>query len=120
MLVIGFIQWWYGPGWREAGQGILNRIRSTYLNFSIPILLRTMFEPWRRIVSPSQGSLGMKMRAALDNLVSRFVGFGVRLCALLAALVLIVLNLIIGGIIFVLWPLLPLLSILMVAGGFVG
>jgi hypothetical protein len=119
MLVIGFIQWWYGPGWREAGQAVLGRIRSTYLNFSIPILLRTMFEPWRRIVSPSQGSLGMKMRAMLDNLVSRFVGFGVRFCALIAALVLMALNLIIGGLIFVLWPTLPLLSLLLVAGGLV-
>lgn len=120
MLVIGFIQWWYGPGWRGAGQGILERVRTTYLNFSIPILLGTMFEPWRRIVTPSQGSVSMRMRAMLDNLISRFVGFGVRLSALLAAVVIIAFNIVVGGILFLLWPVLPLLSLALIAGGFVG
>jgi hypothetical protein len=117
MLVVAFISWWYGPGWRDAAVQLKSRLRTTVLTFSVPILLRTMFAPWRRIITNPGGSLQDKARALVDNAVSRAVGFVVRLLALLSAAILIVVYGLVGGIILALWPVLPILGpILIVAG----
>lgn len=84
------------------------RIDFTYHEFSVPILVRTMFSPWRRIVSLGGGSIGMRFRAVVDNVVSRFVGLTVRLLALTAALVLMGLAAVLGAVTMLVWPFLPL------------
>ena len=117
MLVVAFLQWWYGPGWRDAASRLMLKLNETYLNFSMPILLRTMFAPWRRIISAPGGSLEQKMRALVDNAVSRLVGFVVRLMALIAACVLLALYTVIGGLIVLLWPAWPVLGPVLVVVG---
>jgi hypothetical protein len=81
------------------------------------MLARTLFSPWRRIISYGGGSLGERGRAALDNIISRFVGLGVRISALVAAIIIMTLNVIIGGLWLVLWPLLPVAGPLLIAWG---
>lgn len=117
MLVMTFIQWWYGPGWNDTGHRIATRIKRTYLGFSIPILARTLFAPWRRIVTPPGGSMQDKLRAYADNAVSRAVGFMVRLFTLIAALVSILVEAIFGGLILAIWPFAPLLGPALIVGG---
>lgn len=117
MFLVAFIGWWYGPGWRDAAAQLESRLRTTVLTFSMPILLRTMFAPWRRIISSPGASLQNKARAMVDNAVSRFVGFGVRLLALAAAGILLAVYTIVGGIILVLWPLLPVLGLVLIVVG---
>jgi hypothetical protein len=120
MLVIGFIQWWYTAGWSDAVRRVWHQARQVYRNFSIPTLLRTLFQPWRRITSSSDGPLTERLRAVLDNLVSRFVGFSVRIMALLAAAILLVLVLLFGGVFIAAWPFLPPLGLVLVIAGLIG
>lgn len=108
MLAFAFISWWYGAGWIDNIHLTRQRISFTYHEFSVPILTRTMFSPWRRIVSYGGGSIGMRLRAVVDNVVSRFVGLTVRLLALVAALVLMTLTAVLGAVTMIVWPLLPL------------
>jgi hypothetical protein len=117
MLVMAFLQWWYGPGWRDAGQSLAAKMRDTYLSFSVPILLKTLFAPWRRIITPAGGALDQRLRAVVDNTVSRFVGLMVRLMALAAAMVLLLLYAVFGGLLLVLWPAIPLLGPALIVGG---
>ena len=117
MLLVAFVQWWYGPGWRDAADRLLTRIRETYLTFSVPILLRTMFAPWKRIITYPGRSIGEKFRAGIDNLVSRVIGFCVRLLALLAATALILLYVILGGVLLMVWPVVPILGPVLIVGG---
>jgi hypothetical protein len=112
MLFLEFFQWWYGEGWRHAGKGAVNLVNKVQLSFSVPVLLKTLFAPWKRIVSPPGRSLEDKMRAALDNLVSRTVGFFVRVFSLVAAVVLIAGAAVIGVTMAIAWPLVPLLIVL--------
>jgi hypothetical protein len=117
MLLLAFTQWWYGPGWRDAADRLTARLSNTYLTFSLPILLKTMFAPWKRIVTYPGVSIQDRTRAAIDNLISRIVGFGVRLFALIAAIAIMGATMLFGGLILILWPVLPLLGpILIVAG----
>lgn len=108
MLALELIKWWYIKGWAEVGRRWMAYIKGLYRYFSVVLLLKTLFSPWKRIVSYGRKSIQERFRAALDNLVSRMVGFSVRIMVIIAAAVLI------GGCAFlaaaslVLWPLVPL------------
>jgi hypothetical protein len=114
---MAFLQWWYGPGWRDAGLRLSGKVRETYLWFSIPILLRTLFAPWRRITTPSGGSLEMRFRASIDNLLSRVIGMTVRLLAIGMAIGIITFYVIFGGLLLLLWPAIPLAGPALIVGG---
>ncbi len=117
MFVIGFLQWWYGPGWQEAIRGVMRRLNRAYASFSIPILLRTLFAPWRRITTAADGPVSQRLRALVDNLVSRVVGFCVRLIALIAGAGFLLLILLGGSLWALLWPALPILSLVLLLIG---
>lgn len=117
MLVLSFYSWWYGAGWRLLAGGIRNTLRSIGLAFSAVSLLRTLFSPWRKIVSYPGAGLREHMRASVDNLVSRCVGFTVRIFVLLSAAVMMIVVAMIGSIGLVLWPCIPLLPVVFLLGG---
>jgi hypothetical protein len=119
MLVVAFLTWWYGPGWGDAARRLVERIHGTYQGFSVPILLRTMFAPWKRITTPPGSSLQQKMQALIDNLVSRAVGFTVRLMALIAAALTIVAYVVVGGLLVLIWPAIPLLGPALIVAGII-
>lgn len=118
MLLVAFVHWWYGLGWRDTSSRITARLNDTVLTFSVPILLHTMFAPWKRIITYPSQSFQDRMRAHLDNLVSRGVGFVVRLFALIAAGVIISGVAIFGGLLLILWPIIPLLGPVLIVVGF--
>jgi hypothetical protein len=120
LVLIEFFTWWYGPGYGKLIHFCRNLIKKIQLSFSIPILLSTLFSPWRRIISLPGRTIDEKMRAVLDNLVSRAVGFCVRLIVLITALFLTIISSIISVIMAVSWPLIPFLIAYCVIRGITG
>jgi hypothetical protein len=112
MLFLEFFKWWYVIGWQKAIHGGIGLVKKIELSFSISILLTTLFSPWKRIITNPGRALEDKMSALLDNLVSRVVGFFVRISSLIAALVLIAGASVIGVVVAISWPLIPLLIVL--------
>ena len=108
MIILSLFQWWYSHGWLSAIEHAEKRIEDTYRLFSIPILLRTLFSPWRRIMTAPGASIGDHIRAAVDNTVSRMVGFIVRMIVLLAAAFLLLLASLISLLELLSWPLIPI------------
>jgi hypothetical protein len=108
MLVLSFLSWWYGRGWKLVLNSFGPRLKSVMNGFSVEQLLGTLFAPWRRIISYPGASLEEKMRAWGDNLFSRIIGFVVRSGVLLAALVTIIVVALLTGVELIIWPLLPL------------
>jgi len=100
--------WWYSKGWLKAFNTALKWVNKVQMEFSVPVLLGTLFSPWKQIVSLPGKSLDDKFRAMIDNLVSRFIGFIVRLLVLLAALVLMALAAAAGLVMVAAWPFAPL------------
>ena len=117
MLVWSYFEWWYGPGWRDTAQRLVGQVRSIYLNFSVPILLRTLFAPWRRMMTPPGGTLGQRFHAHIDNFVSRWVGLTVRVLAVLAAFILMAATLIVAIVTLIVWPLLPVGGLVLIVYG---
>lgn len=120
MLALELINWWYGRGWITAGRRIATLLVGVSRLFSIPILLRTLFAPWKRIVTYPGASLEAKLHAYGDNLVSRAIGFTVRILVLITALCAEAVALIAGVIGFMLWPVIPLGVVLLIVKGVVG
>jgi len=110
-MIFEFFRWWYGAGWRRMVHGIVAAPAMVERNFSVTILLGTLFAPWKRIISTQGRSLDTKVQAMFDNLVSRLVGFVVRLFVLFAAGISIGLTFAVSVVVAIVWPLVPLLII---------
>jgi hypothetical protein len=108
MLVFSLFAWWYGPGWKNVVSSFSKRLSGVAEIFSANQLLKTIFAPWRRIITYPGASLAERWRAWIDNLFSRLVGFGVRIFVLLAALVVLIITSVVTMIEILVWPLLPI------------
>ncbi|MGH7240180.1 MAG: hypothetical protein ACREHG_08995 [Candidatus Saccharimonadales bacterium] len=107
MFIVSFLRWWYGTGWANVLSGLRTHAEGVLDAFSMPQLSRTMFAPWRRIISYPGAGLDARIKAWADNLFSRTIGFVVRLLVLLTACLTLSLVILVSLLEFVLWPLLP-------------
>lgn len=113
MFVVGVISWWYSDGWKWRLSVLREKIARTLDFFSIGLLARTLFSPFRQISAGSvRGPLGVKFRAFTDRLISRCIGAMVRSAMILVGIGAIIIHTIIGGIIIIGWGLLPLLPVI--------
>lgn len=119
MVMFSLFSWWYGAGWAGVLRSTQHRLASLAGMFSIAILLRTLFSPWKRIISYPGAGLDAKLRALGDNLVSRCIGFIIRFFVLIAAAVTLVLLSIAGFIELLVWPLIPIASVALIVKGVV-
>ena len=85
MFLVGILSWWYGDGWKQRFLMIKDRLSHTSDYFSISILIKTLFSPYRQISAGNvSGPIGVQIRAAIDRLISRVVGMFVRLFVIIA------------------------------------
>jgi hypothetical protein len=121
MFIVGILGWWYGRGWGMRAQMMRDKLISTFDYFSIYLLVRTLFSPYRQISAGKvRGPLGVQMRAFADRLISRMIGGMIRLTMIIIGSVALTLYAAFGAILLVLWgvlPLLPLVGIVMVGVG---
>lgn len=120
MLALELFTWWYGQGWLRLARHLRQRTSKVSHLFSVPILLRTLFAPWRRIVTYPGASLDARLRAAGDNLVSRLVGFSVRSLVLLTAGIMLGLSAVLAVVELLIWPLIPGLVVVALVKGIIG
>jgi vacuolar-type H+-ATPase subunit I/STV1 len=108
MFIVGILSWWYSGGLLDRFQRVRERVSSTIDYFSIDLLLRTLFAPFRQISAGRvDGPIGVKWHAFIDRLVSRCIGGIVRTGTILFGTIAIVLSVIIGLITILLWLLVP-------------
>lgn len=114
MLAVSFLQWWYTRGWEIYFRGFRERIHNLADFFSIGLLLKTLFSPFRQIsageTSQNGGPAGA-FAVFTDKLVSRVIGFLVRFFIIIFGTILMLLQLIGGLILALLWPCVPLLPL---------
>ncbi len=120
MLIYALFSWWYGQGWRDAARRAWRRLAGVSHLFSVPILLRTLWAPWRRIVTVPGSGFDAQLRAMTDNLVSRVVGFTVRIVVLIAAACILLVTALVGIMHVLLWPLVPIGIPLLIIKGIIG
>jgi len=119
MLLTAFISWWYGDGWKSVFSSYERRLNDLSETFSVRQLIRTLFDPWRRIISYPGASITEKFRAWGDNIVSRAVGFCVRILFLLGGLISAIAIIIFTTVEIIIWPLIPILIPIFLIGGLI-
>ncbi len=85
-----------------------------YLNyFSIPLLLKTLFAPWRHNLSsyPKGFDLGEYFEIFIFNLISRTIGAILRFFLILIGILIEILIIFFGLIMFLAWFILPIFLI---------
>ncbi len=121
MVLFNFFIWWYSVGWTRVPKEIRRKSRFILQYFSLTIILKTLFSPWKRdITYASSKAIEDRFHALLGNLVSRFIGFLIRIIFMLIAVLGVVLIAVFGGILYIIWPLLPLSPLLFIYLGVFG
>lgn len=112
MFIVGLIGWWYGPGWRQCVSLATERLAQTADFFSIDLLARTLFSPFRQISAGGvRGPLGVQMRALFDRLLSRFIGAGIRTVLIIFGLFALLFTALLNGLMIIIWAFVPLLPV---------
>lgn len=112
MIILSLFRWWYGEGLMGQLKAAERRISGTADYFSVGLLLKTLFSPFRQISAGRvDGPLAVQWRAWLDKLISRLVGAAIRTVTIIAGLITLLLQSILLLILLLSWLLLPLLPI---------
>lgn len=121
LLVTELLKWWYTAGLRQRLKKTSVRLDGTIDYFSMDLLLKTLFSPFRQISAGKvDGSLEVKMRALIDRVFSRLIGAFIRLLLLVVGGITIALQVILALVVILLWllvPLLPVAGIVLMAAG---
>lgn len=113
MFIVGILTWWYTDGWRERYRMTREAIAKTLDYFSISLLLKTLFSPFRQISAGKvRGPIGVQFQAFLDRLVSRLIGAMVRSTIIFIGIGGIITHIIWGVIVLSMWAVIPLLPII--------
>ena len=114
MLAVSFLQWWYSRGWGIFLRGFCDKMRNLADFFSISLLLRTLFQPFRQISADETGETGGlegALVAVFDKLLSRLIGFIVRIGLIIFGIIAMTVQFVLGLALAIIWPVVPLLPI---------
>jgi hypothetical protein len=113
MFIVGIFSWWYGAGWKQRLLMLRERLGSTADYFSIDLLLKTLFSPYRQISAGQvRGSINVQMHAFFDRLLSRIIGAIIRTFMIIIGTVTMLFQVVFGGIMLMVWAIVPLLPII--------
>lgn len=87
--------------------------------FSVELLVSTLFSPWKRITSMPGRNIHDRISALIDNLISRIIGFIVRVIVIISAVFSFILVAAAGFIQIIVWPVLPLAVLAMLILGII-
>ena len=121
MFIVGMLSWWYGAGWRQRVIVAKEHLEVTYDYFSIDLLLRTLFAPFRQISAGSvRGSISVQLHAWFDQLISRTIGFAVRSLMIIMGSMTLFLASLFHVVMIVVWALVPAIPFIGAWLGLVG
>lgn len=112
MFIVGLLTWWYGDGWRQRFNMTRESVVRTLDFFSVTLLLKTLFSPFRQISAGKvRGPIGVQLRAFFDQLISRLIGAAVRSMVIFVGVMGIFLHIVWGVVVLGAWAIIPLLPI---------
>jgi hypothetical protein len=124
MLLISLFSWWYTGGLKGRINSLLAALTRTLDLFSIGLLLKTLFAPFRQISAAHAATapIDVKFRMFFDRTFSRLIGAIMRLVVILAGIITLVGQTLISLLLIILhiiMPLLPVIGIIMFIIGWV-
>lgn len=105
-MIIALISWWYGRGFGWVVDKIDHSLANIGKTLAVKVLLKTWFAPWKQITTTT--TFANFMQKALDNAISRFVGFFVRTFMLITAFFWATTVMAFGALWLAIWAFIPL------------
>ncbi|AKM81965.1 TPA: hypothetical protein DD449_05400 [Candidatus Berkelbacteria bacterium] len=116
--MITYFSWWYYDEPLYLWRSIKIITKKFLSSFSIAVLLRTLFDPWKKdVVYLENASLDARFKAMVDNLFSRCIGFVVRIFTILIGLALTTIVFVLLTIGFIVWLLMPAIILVLIISG---
>lgn len=112
-FVLTWLYWHFIGAPLNILKGTLNFIVFILNFFSIPILLKTLFSPWRRYAwqKPKGFNISLAFQTASFNFISRIIGALIRIFVIIIGILFIVLTIVAGLSLLFLWIISPFLII---------
>lgn len=109
MIIVWALSWWYGAGWKARSLHVYEQLLSSYDYFSIGLLARTLFAPFRQISAGNvDGPIGVKLRAFVDKQISRIIGSVVRVILIITGVIWLTMQALFGVIVLAGWAIMPI------------
>jgi len=112
-----FLKWYFFYVPQEILKRIRNLVRFGVYFFSVSLILKTFFSPWKRLQDSYRVSIFDFRRyfeKILGNLISRVIGMILRFCLLIAFVFFEILVFFLGLVILISWILAPLASLIFI------
>jgi hypothetical protein len=121
MIVIDMLAWWYAMAWMQVLYGVQQRTMGVLEAFSVGLLARTLFAPFRQIDAGSvRGPINIQIRAWFDRTFSRLFGAVVRtvmiMCGCICAVTVFTISLLWAAF-WLLIPVLPVFGVILTVVG---
>jgi hypothetical protein len=116
--MFSMLTWWYFGGLSDQFGRIKKMLAKVNDQFSIPLLLKTLFYPFRMIDADKVygPALSDKIKAWLDQLISRMIGGAIRIVVVIIGVIALIMTVIISALRMALWVALPVLPVIVLAG----
>ncbi len=114
-LILSYFIWHYTQAFKDIFYLFKNFAWFVYHFFSIKVLSKTLFSPWRKLNESYEK--GWNFSAFFEtftvNFIMRIVGFLIRLFIILAGVICLIIVSITGAVVFVVWVFLPFIITLL-------
>lgn len=116
---ITYLLWHYVYAWADILRLYWNFSWFLWNFFSIPLLLGTLFSPWKRLHEVKTKATAGALGSFIINTILRFVGFIARLATIVVGLAALTMLLVLAVAFIVLWPLMPFMAVFFTIMGIV-
>ena len=119
LIFPAYFVWHYGRAFTDLGNIYKTVLWFTFRFFSIGSLMLTLFSPWRRLSEEYQKGFdpGAFFSTLLVNILMRIVGAFIRVIFIAIGITCLLLVFLGGLIVFVIWALAPVLSVVGISIG---
>lgn len=118
-LILGYLQWHYGKAIKSLGAIWKNFFTFIFHFFSINLLLKNFFDPWKRMNDsyPHKFDPKLYVYAFITNTITRIVGMIMRSVLLITGLISLGILIILYPIALILWLITPLIILALLWSG---
>ena len=114
-----YIVWHYTKAWSDMFRVIGNYLWFVSNFFSIALLSRTLFSPWRRLaISGGKGKEDSFFGVLAINTLMRLVGFGIRAATIIAGFFSLLVTVAISCLGAIVWLMFPVVVFFLLTAGF--
>jgi hypothetical protein len=123
MFLVGLLSWWYGDGFIARIHLIVNRLNRIGDFFSVSILAKTLFSPYKQISAGQKlDASETKFEVLIDKIISRLIGFFARMSLIIIGCLAMAFECLFGVAVIIFWliaPIVPVAGLIMYVIGWV-